>query len=165
MELSQIGTIQANLTVLLRINKPTYVVFMHSHYLTIDQDSVRILNLNQTDIQVKLKNITHFPEVQQVRFEFDQVLVGRQRLCSGSFILSAVQQRSEWCLYMIEYTENGSKKWVNYFNIFKFFSRHMAATQFQPHHARSTLLSFEEPAMKAKFHISIEHPDDLTAVV
>ena len=40
----------------------------------------------------------------------------------------------------------------------------MAATQFQPHHARSTLLSFDEPAMKAKFHISIEHPDDLTAL-
>ena len=109
MKLDQIGTIQANLTVLLRINKPTYVVFMHSHNLTIDQDSVRIRNFNQTDMQVKLENITHFPEVQQVRFEFDQIL-----LEDNDYVLevlySAPFSKGLNGLYMIEYTEDGSKK-------------------------------------------------------
>lgn len=128
-------------------------ITLHSLDLTINEINIYFLNstktTNNTKESIQITNKRHDIPNQFLIIETEtELLKGSYQL---HFKYEAALNDDLQGFYRSSYTVNNEKRWL-------------ATTQFQPTFFRNAVPSFDEPALKAKFNISIARPSHLVSL-
>ncbi|XP_055011862.1 alanyl (membrane) aminopeptidase-like b [Boleophthalmus pectinirostris] len=153
---NQTYSFEGNVTIYLQCVQKTKTIFLHSRNQNVFRPHVKNIITNK---DVGVKNYTlhndksEFLEIQLI----DDLNVGQ----NYSLFLAFQGELNEALegLFLSTYLE-GTPAHVEDTDV----NRYMAATNLQPTDARAVFPCFDEPAMKARFHLTIFHRKDTTAL-
>lgn len=125
-------------------------IVFHSHELKISPN-IRIHQVDPEDASFNVVVHEYDPRTQQNTLQLNKELVsGKDYVLRMSFVGNLTNDMHGF--YKSSYDENGSTKWL-------------AATQFEPTHARRAFPCFDEPRFKANFLLSVSRPANFVQTV
>lgn len=141
-------TFIGEVTILIEILEESKNITLHTLDLVIHEVKLALLNGTESK-KIEITNKRHDIPHQFFIMETEKIL--SKGFYELHFKYEGVLNDDLQGFYRSSYTDNGEKRWI-------------ATTQFQPTFFRSAVPSFDEPAMKAKFKISIARPSHLVSL-
>ncbi|GLV42080.1 Suppressor of ER stress-induced death [Carabus blaptoides fortunei] len=145
-------TLNGEVTITFNVTEDTNKIILNTNDIIIHEDSVKVTDLDGGDAQI-LSVMEHQYDAEKQLYTVvldDMLVTGKLYDVTIKYIgnLNDLLQG----FYRISYIDYGAKK-----------IRWMAATQFSPTDARRAFPCFDEPAMKAKFSISLARWKNMTS--
>nr|CAD7593835.1 unnamed protein product [Timema genevievae] len=143
-------TFHGAVSIVLNVTQDTRNVTLHVNDIKVLQDTVEVVEEGDTNGSVAVQRISNDSARQFLVLHLARVLAaGRQYTVRMRYIGNLNDALQGF--YRSSYIVNNQTRWV-------------AATQFQPTDARRAFPCFDEPALKAKFKISIARPRNMTSI-
>nr|CAD7454245.1 unnamed protein product [Timema tahoe] len=143
-------TFHGAVSIVLNVTQDTRNVTLHVNDIKVLQDTVEVVEERDTNGSVAVQRISNDSARQFLVLHLAGVLTaGRQYTVRMRYIGNLNDALQGF--YRSSYIVNNQTRWV-------------AATQFQPTDARRAFPCFDEPALKAKFKISIARPRNMTSI-
>nr|CAD7394984.1 unnamed protein product [Timema cristinae] len=143
-------TFHGAVSIVLNVTQDTRNVTLHVNDIKVLQDTVEVVEKGETNGSVAVERVSNDSARQFLVLHLAGVLAaGRQYTVRMRYIGNLNDALQGF--YRSSYIVNNQTRWV-------------AATQFQPTDARRAFPCFDEPALKAKFKISIARPRNMTSI-
>ncbi|KAF5299269.1 hypothetical protein FQA39_LY02442 [Lamprigera yunnana] len=143
-------TFNGEVKIKLNVTENTTNITLHADELFIDETSINVYDMSNDTSSISVRNIENDTEKQFLIINLTKELdAGKQYTLRILFIgtLNNLMQG----FYRSSYLVNQKRRWI-------------AATQFQPTDARKAFPCFDEPALKAKFKITLARPKEMSTI-